>query len=292
MKRIFVVGCARSGTTLLQSFVASHEDVAGLTESHFFFDGWVCPLDRLPVPPVVADRAWLPRPSRRWGRARFDGWGAENCGPEEVAAPPIWFSGHGRAFRRLADSIARTRERTGWVEKSTVHIRRVELIRRCCPDALFVHVVRRFPAVLRSHVAARGEHGTSLFDFSEAAIRRAWRRDLRRTLHWIAADPARHFALCYADLCSDPSRWVDLVRIFLGLAPSRRMLQREGGARDVVRDDETWKHNVFAAVHELGEPDLAPARDRPEERLYLRVREAIGTHPVCRDASGGHGPVR
>ncbi|MGC1525664.1 MAG: sulfotransferase, partial [Phormidesmis sp.] len=36
MKRLFLVGCARSGTTLLQSLLASHPGVASFPESNFF----------------------------------------------------------------------------------------------------------------------------------------------------------------------------------------------------------------------------------------------------------------
>ncbi len=34
--RIFVVGAPRSGTTLVQSLIASHSQVTSFTESHFF----------------------------------------------------------------------------------------------------------------------------------------------------------------------------------------------------------------------------------------------------------------
>ena len=36
MKRIFIVGIARSGTTLLQSFVGNHPDISTFPETHFF----------------------------------------------------------------------------------------------------------------------------------------------------------------------------------------------------------------------------------------------------------------
>ncbi|MGL4503377.1 MAG: sulfotransferase family protein, partial [Planktothrix sp.] len=34
--RIFLVGCPRSGTTLLQSLLAAHPQIASFPESHFF----------------------------------------------------------------------------------------------------------------------------------------------------------------------------------------------------------------------------------------------------------------
>ena len=34
--RIFIVGCARSGTTLLQSILASNKAIASFPETHFF----------------------------------------------------------------------------------------------------------------------------------------------------------------------------------------------------------------------------------------------------------------
>ena len=36
MKRIFIVGVARSGTTLLQSMLASHPEIHSFPETHFF----------------------------------------------------------------------------------------------------------------------------------------------------------------------------------------------------------------------------------------------------------------
>src|ERR1043166_465784 len=35
-RRIFLVGCARSGTTLLQSLLAAHSSIASFPETHFF----------------------------------------------------------------------------------------------------------------------------------------------------------------------------------------------------------------------------------------------------------------
>ena len=35
-QRIFLVGCPRSGTTLLQSLLAAHPDITSFPESHFF----------------------------------------------------------------------------------------------------------------------------------------------------------------------------------------------------------------------------------------------------------------
>ncbi|NJL67494.1 MAG: sulfotransferase [Microcoleus sp. SM1_3_4] len=36
MKRIFLVGCPRSGTTILQSLLASHPEIISFPESKFF----------------------------------------------------------------------------------------------------------------------------------------------------------------------------------------------------------------------------------------------------------------
>ena len=36
MARVFIVGCPRSGTTLLQAMLASHETVYSFPETHFF----------------------------------------------------------------------------------------------------------------------------------------------------------------------------------------------------------------------------------------------------------------
>lgn len=276
MHRVLVVGFARSGTTLLQAFLASHPSLAGLTESHYFFDNWVCPMDRLDVPERLADRLCLPRPgSRRWSPSDWQTYFTEN-GLDRVRPP----TGAGRlarpglAFIDALDRTARARGLEGWVEKSTLHLRRVPLLRRACPDARYVHIFRRFPAVWASFVNAARSHPEGGFDIAEAAVLRNWSRDLARTARLAVEDPEHHLAIDYVALCERTGDTLAAIERFLGLTEGSLGRRDLEGTDSIVRQGEGWKGNVFGAVRAARPIDLPDPAGGDEERAYAAAVEA------------------
>src|SRR5262245_40184836 len=140
--RAFLVGCPRSGTTLLQSFLAAHPEMTSFPESHFF-----CHL--LPETPWAAR---LGIASRR-ARARFLRF-TEELGRPDLARrlPPMAFlaSQLACAFVAVLDDLAAERGKQRWLEKTPDHLHWVEFIERNLQGPRFVHVVRGGPAVVAS----------------------------------------------------------------------------------------------------------------------------------------------
>ena len=141
---LFIVGCGRSGTTLLYDMLAAHPDLAWFSNV----------TQRLPRHPELAflSRAHrlrsvrtaglrgVPRPGE--GHAIWDAvtsrrpadngpLGAHDATPEEVAA-----------MRRVVAAHMRWQGRPRFVNKNTRNARRVGLLDAAFPDARFVHVVR------------------------------------------------------------------------------------------------------------------------------------------------------
>ncbi len=145
-RRIFVVGCGRSGTTLLQSLLASHPEITSFPESHFF--------------PQL-------RPGRRWARklglisprapARFDAFVAAVGWPRRVRPRLPLARGYARAFVRLLDAIALKDGKANWVEKTPHHLRYIDEIESYVPDAVFIHIIRSGADVVASYYAASNE---------------------------------------------------------------------------------------------------------------------------------------
>lgn len=254
-RRVFLVGCPRSGTTLVQSLLAAGEGITSFTESHFF--------DRV-FPPAPLDR-WLVRePTARLAAFRAEngledrGTGADEAageGPAEAAA----------AFVALLDQTARDRSCWCWVEKTPDHLFRIPLIRRYLPEAEFVHVLREPAATVRSLVRASRDWGNPR---SELFCAIKWLVCARRSRRYLRA--AGHTAVFYEDLVADPETAARSLYQALGLAWSPDIMERyRDVARDLVVSTETWKNRNFGAI-EAGAP-AATGRSGLIDRLLERT---------------------
>ncbi|WP_236827236.1 MULTISPECIES: sulfotransferase [unclassified Blastococcus] len=130
MRRVFVVGCPRSGTTLLQSFLAAHPQVHSLPETHVFHE--------LRTPGGVRRAVGLAAAGTSRRLDDVAGWlGTRRRRP---VLPTV--RGHGAAFVAMADAAARERGADTWVEKTPATLYALDLVEQLVPGAQVVHVVR------------------------------------------------------------------------------------------------------------------------------------------------------
>ncbi|MDP5181620.1 sulfotransferase [Blastococcus sp. BMG 814] len=131
MRRIFVVGCPRSGTTLLQSFLAAHPQVHSFPETHFFH--------RLQAPRGGRRAAGL---AATGAAGRLDEAAGRLGAPRRRPVLPT-VRRSGAAFVAMADAAARRNGADTWVEKTPANLYVLDLIERVVPGAQVVHIVRR-----------------------------------------------------------------------------------------------------------------------------------------------------
>lgn len=283
--RIFIVGFPRSGTTLVQSLLASHSALTSFTESHFFSRHFT-PLRPLPWAVLGKD------PSARV-REFFE----ENGEPPPDAAD--WFARLGRsaararpllvwrsmvAARRFLDALdqlARRRGRTGWIEKTPRHLHYAAFIERISGRGRtrFVHVVREGIGAVASLEQA-SPHWETPYDL-EAGARR-WNADVALSLQRIGL-PADCFVL-YEELTARPEETVRQLLSDLGLAWEPGILERYTDvSRQVTTGSESWKADTGGSIRPstAAERTLTDAqreelsrRLRPD--LYERIREGLG----------------
>lgn len=126
MKRIFLVGAPRSGTTILQSLLAAHPEVISFPESKFFhyllYDQFA---GKLPGRMEAFFRDEIQRPELLQG---FDD-------SQTVEAKASWFV-------RVLDGLAAEQKKSIWLEKTPEHIYFIDDIERFLPDAKFIHILR------------------------------------------------------------------------------------------------------------------------------------------------------
>ncbi|MFQ5560704.1 MAG: sulfotransferase, partial [Nitrospinota bacterium] len=138
-KRVFLVGCARSGTTMLQALLAGHPQIASFPETHFFeksLPGFAALFSRgFKMHSVLSE--WirlnpvLNLPVHTVGRH----WSRKSMVHE---------------FKKVMDNLTKESEKEIWVEKTPGHIMHLDFIEKHFSDAAFIHIMRDGRAVIAS----------------------------------------------------------------------------------------------------------------------------------------------
>ncbi|HEU5059260.1 MAG TPA: sulfotransferase [Kofleriaceae bacterium] len=191
---VFVIGCPRSGTTLLGACLAAHPEAAGSEESLFLVDLWR----------VLAD---LGRGANRRGWAPLAGYVG---GDELVAACGAM------ADALLCPLVAR-RRRARYVDHTPWYAALVPFISLLYPSARFVHLMRDGRQVVRS-LGASFAAGFGWAGGTVAARARLWATLVTRARRAGAAlGDERYLELRYEDLCAAPRVALGNVLAFAGL---------------------------------------------------------------------------
>lgn len=257
--RLFLVGCPRSGTTLLQSLLAAHPRLASFPETHAF--AHLLPRAR----PLRALRLSPP-----WGRPRLRKTLAELGDDRPLRLAGWWAPAAARRVIAVLDAAALERGRSKWLEKTPRHLHYIEEIERWVPRSSFVHLVRDGAEVVASLVRVTREapevwRGARSL---ETCLAR-WVGDVSLTARH-AGRPG-HVVVLYDELARDPERLLRYLCPRLGLDYDPAMLT--GYAREsvrLVRPGETWKLDVAG--------EIAPRSPRrfgelfsPEEEERIRT---------------------
>ena len=257
IKPMFLVGCPRSGTTLIQSLIGAHPQILALPETHIF-------------PQLIGMEAQrVFGQSVRGARARFlnfcrhlmlvFGLGRTFV-PErmkqlgEEMNEPILVEARYPTSRRLSvnvriltdlfDQLARRRDRVGWIEKTPQHLHYLPQIKRFVSGAKCVHVVRDGRATVASLYDASRKYADwgRRYCTLEACIDQ-WNRDMRITRNY--QSDSRHIIVSYHDAVVAPDAMAARVFEFLGLPVVDRIMDMRLGTIDqIVRPYEKWKNNL------------------------------------------------
>lgn len=231
---VFVVGCPRSGTTLVQQLLNAHPEIRIGPETHFIH------------------RFWQQRD--RFGDLRGDGWSRlvrevaaipelADIGvtPDEVVAEAEGLERHpGRLLLTLLDRFGSGAAVTG--EKTPNHLLYMPLLQEWIPGARFIHVLRDPRAVANSWRTVPWSSGTV---FGDAAI---WRRYLR-TARRNPPRPGTLLVVRYEELVEHPADELRRMARFLELPYDERMLEHHrSGSVAVDVEREPWKRRVAEPI--------------------------------------------
>jgi len=245
---VFIVGCGRSGTTILGDTLGAHHEVTYLNEHRQLWE------DAYPETDV-----WSERARERVGRLELT---EVVCSPERT--------------RRLAsnfycETVATGRPRL--VEKLPINNFRLRFINAAFPDCLFVHLLRNGLEVARSvdrmppeanwyghddykwkllvDYAEGHEQYRELHPLCDTTRKRGlleWRMSVEIAVDYFGDFPAdRHMSVTYEELLDTPVDVIRRIEEFVGLSPSEAVhafaeanLQRRSPVIEVtsLSDDE------------------------------------------------------
>ena len=239
--KVFVVGVPRSGTTLVQSLLASHPSVYATRETHLMVN-----VRRPPTPlrTWLLDYVWL---NQQRVQSALE-YLREQC-PElyrayETQQPSFRsLAGAARALDTLFSTAALAQQKTAWVEKSPEHGGYVPVLEKSIPEAVFVHTIRD----PRDNVA-------SLYDAGQKYAHRwknrqsleqcigTYRSYLEKSQACLSRDPQRHYFVVYEDLIEQPEAQTEALLSFTGLKKaSVDLATLNSGAATLSDATEGWK---------------------------------------------------
>ena len=269
-RRLFLVGCPRSGTTLLQSMLAAHPRIASFPETHFF--------ER--VSPRFAS-VGMASPKRR-DRRRLLQFLSEVGHPEMECLIPRYAVTLRRsvgAFVEVLDALTLAQGGTVWVEKTPGHLHYIDLVEAHIPDALFIHLVRNGEDVVASLYEVSTEHPEvwgAPATLEECVTR--WTGDLKLTQGHIRKP--QHTLVRYEQLLDHPQSVLANLCRFIGVEFDPGMLSEHSSVvQKLVLESEIWKDS--ARVDGLHRPMVRKFDQLfdQEQQAYIRARMAMSPHP-------------
>jgi hypothetical protein len=249
-QRIFLVGCPRSGTTLIQGCLAAHREVHTFTESHFYDKGFKQGLSgrfrvRREAMKSVAEHFLLENEIGSAESRQADLDALDRTANVEDSAK--WLVD-------VLDRERNARQCGAWIEKTPDHVWRIPLIARVSPDARFIHILREPQSTVKSlHAASKGWGAPKSWLYSFAH----WRYSLACSARY-AGQSAQHFMLFYEDFVRTPELWCGRLVSWLGLPADADLLARRvETTRRVISNNEDWKGNALQEIRPQGKTDTS-----------------------------------
>ena len=239
--RIFLIGCARSGTTLLQSMLMSHSQIHSFPETHFFEKGFSGKRS------LVLRGYYLSLLANEWlTELKENGFNVPKV-------KPTWFRKKmTKRFIYVLDELTLGQKKNIWIEKTPAHINYIPLISKWVDKVKFIHIIRDGRAVVASMYEAAQkypQHWGGTRSAKDCAIE--WNNTILITSKY--ADNPDHLILSYEQLIADPEKNIKKACKFLNVQFEKAMItQFSKNAEQVIGNYEKWKSNNKNSLKKQG----------------------------------------
>lgn len=268
---LFLVGCPRSGTTLLQSLLAAHPEIASFPESHFFRK--LAPFER---------RYWLLKQfgvASRRARPQLEKF-LHEVGEGQLCArfPQRMMSMRQltRSFIEVLDLLTKQQGKRIWLEKTPGHLHHIDLIEALVPNAKFIHIIRNGADVVASLYEVTHEY-PQLWGGQPLSIDRCireWIKDVKTTHRYL--NQPNHSLVFYEDVVENPQQVLERLCHFIGIHYNPIMLQAyQTVSKKLVLKHESWKKGVEGQIQVVGSKKFCALFNESQRTYILQQLSAI-----------------
>jgi hypothetical protein len=259
MQRMFLVGCSRSGTTLLQSMIASHSKVVSFPETHLFsktipthqIGRWLKIYEKSSCTQLLKfmkdlelseEQTFLPSStilrSREWSRCLL------------------------KNIDQLANHHA-GRAASHWLEKTPRHLWYIELISDVDPDTKFIHMIRRGEDVAASMYFATKNYPEQWG--GPRSIKKCvfwWNRSIKNALPYL--NQKNHIFISYEQLINKPEIVMKSFCDKINLIHQKKMHNSfHKTASSLIKQKELWKEkNTSNKIYKSNKFDRLTSEDQ------------------------------
>lgn len=279
-KRVFVVGCPRSGTTLLQSILLTNPSIISFPESHFFVYLFKRRTDFQKKFNLASKHS----------RSRFANFMHESGYQKVQPALPRYALTLGQqtqVFTHTLDTIAHKQQKSIWLEKTPDHVNFINFIEAYVRDALFIHIVRNGPDAV-----------ASLYDVTHKYPRDwegPWK--LERCLNkWITCaqntckhlHKPNHLMIRYETLINDLALASQKLSDFIGADVHTNVLtDRQDAFKNIALRREPWKEDSAKPIHQKSHSKFSSLFDDKEQTYILDAIAKAGLTDIKNGFSHG-----
>jgi hypothetical protein len=218
----FIIGCGRSGTTLLRTILNRHADIAIPLESLFIID-YLKAAARHEISFLISMLMREPEISE-WGiRPQVEDF--KGC--QSISDVII----------QLHQIYLQAEDKKSWGQKTPRFVRETALLLEHFPDALFIHVVRDPRAVVSSLIHSNVHHSNAY----HASLR--WRMDVKKGLELEERHHRLVIRVHYEDLVRNPENTLRQILEFLNLVYDPAILQQDESS---VAEYSMFYRNIHA----------------------------------------------
>lgn len=258
MKRIFLVGAPRSGTTILQSLLAAHPKITSFPETKFFHHLWT-------------DRLASKLPDRLYDFFHKEINRPDLYDPVEVYERQ---SSTDRInwFIKMLDLLAIEQGNQIWLEKTPEHVYFVESILDYLPDAKFIHIIRHPLDVVASMRKATEDDATNHLWGGrwnlEFCVSR-WNSSVMASYSY-ARKTHGHLVVKYEDLLKDKIRFLSECCYFLDIAYDVEMIRNYRDEALRLGQGFAWHNGNDRAIESALAPKYRQHLSEKEIEYVLR----------------------
>lgn len=258
---IFLVGCPRSGTTLLQSLLAAHTQIASFPESKFF---------QFLIPLYEPKRYKFKIISRQLKPRLTKYFQEEIQHPEMLNDLPIlpFWQNYSYSFIKKLNILTQQQNKSIFLEKTPEHIYFLNYIEELVPDAKIIHIIRSGADVVASlyevsHKYPQGFAGAWSIDY---CLER-WKEAVEITSSHL--NKPNHFLVRYEQLVESPQVVLEQICHFLEIEFESQMLEDyQAVAKQVSLNTEHWKTPVSQTIQNTNSQKFYKVFDE-SQREYI-----------------------